>query len=259
MRDRGQRDRRAVGGLDVVVEQLLGIEAIALLHLRDHLVGTAVQAEIVDVAAPQQRGEGAADIAHLQAELRRLAALDLDGRLRQVDLEVAVQEDEHAALEGRLQELLRHVVEARERLGRADHELHGQAEAAGQRRRLEGDDLGAGDLSKLLLQHRLQLVGGARALVPRLEDNAGDRLAGHVELEDMIHLRIGGEGLIDLPGVELPLLERGVRGRGRQRDHDALILLRRQFGLRPGIEEIDAGQHDQREHGRHRQIVEAAV
>ena len=39
-----------------------------------------------------------------------------------------------------LQKVLRHVVQLLERLGRADDELHRQADAARQRRRLEGDD-----------------------------------------------------------------------------------------------------------------------
>ena len=83
---------------DVVVEQLIGVEPVALLHLRDHLVGAAVEAEVIDVAAAQHPGQRAADVAHLQAELRGLVAVDLDGRLRLVDLQIGVEEDEHAAL-----------------------------------------------------------------------------------------------------------------------------------------------------------------
>ena len=44
-----------------------------------------------------------------------------------------------------LEERLRHLVELIEGLRRVDDELHRQAVAAGQRRRLEGDDLRAGD------------------------------------------------------------------------------------------------------------------
>jgi hypothetical protein len=81
--------------------------------------------------------------------------------LRLVDLQVVVEEDEHAALERFLQELLRHVVQALEGIRRADDELDRQADAARQRRRLEGDDPRACDiLVQLLLDQRLQRVGG---------------------------------------------------------------------------------------------------
>ena len=66
-----------------------------------------------------------------------------------------------------LQELLRDVVQALERVGGDDDELDRQAEAAGQRRRLERGDAHAGDLAQLLLQHGLQLVGGLRCAGPR--------------------------------------------------------------------------------------------
>ncbi len=52
-RHRRQRHRRAVGGANIVVEQLVSVEARALLDLRDHLVGAAVEREVVDVAAAQ--------------------------------------------------------------------------------------------------------------------------------------------------------------------------------------------------------------
>ena len=142
------------------------IEPVTLLHLGNDLVGTAADAEIIDVAAAQHGGERSADVAHLQAELRRLVAIDGDVGLRIVDLQVAVEEDEHAAVQRLLQELLRHVVQSRERIGGGDHELHRQADAARQRRRLKRRDPHAGDLIQFLLQHRLQFGGGARALDP---------------------------------------------------------------------------------------------
>ncbi len=146
--DRRQRDRRTVAGADVVVEQLLRVQPVALLHLRDDLVGAPAHAEIVDVAAAQHGGKRAADVAHLEPELRGLVAVDGHVDLRIVELEIAVEKDEHAALQRVLQELLGDVVEALERLGGADDELHRQADAARQRRRLERDDAHAGDLAR---------------------------------------------------------------------------------------------------------------
>src|SRR5262249_53394760 len=116
--DRRQRHHGAARGADVVVEQLLGIETISLLDLRDHLVGAPRQAEIVDVAAPQHGGQATANIAHLEAQLRGLVAIDGDHRLGQVKLEVGIEENEHAALGCRIEELAGDVVEPLEGLGR---------------------------------------------------------------------------------------------------------------------------------------------
>ena len=174
----------------MVVQQLVGVEPVALLHLGDHLVGTPVEAEVVHVAAAQHRGQRAADIAHLQAEQGGLAAIDLHHRLRLVDLQIGVEEHEQSARPRVLQELLRHVIQVRERIGAADDELDRQALSARQRRRLERHDLRAGDLRHVLLHERLQLRGGARAAIPRFQHHARDVLARHVELEDVIVLGV---------------------------------------------------------------------
>src|SRR5712692_762536 len=92
----------------------------------------------------QRRRHGAADIAHLQAELRRLVAVNHHGRLRPVDLEVGEEKDEHATLDGFLQKLLRDVVQPVEGIGRIDDELHRQSLRARERRQLEGYDAQTG-------------------------------------------------------------------------------------------------------------------
>src|SRR6185312_7955172 len=106
-----------------------------LLDLRDHLIRTAAEAEIIDVAAAERRGERAADIAHLPAELRRLVALDLHRALRLVEAQIGVDEQEIAARLRFLEEILRNGIELLERLRRLDDELDRQAESARQRGR----------------------------------------------------------------------------------------------------------------------------
>src|SRR4029450_10625699 len=59
-------------------------------------------------------------------------------------------------------------------------------------------DRGAGDAGELLLDDRLELVRGERALVPRPEHVARDRLAGHVELEDVVSLLVADADIVDL-------------------------------------------------------------
>ena len=150
----------------MIVEQLVRIEPETLLYLRDDLIGAPAHAEIVDIAAAEHGGERAADVAHLQAELRGLVAVDHDVGLRIVDFQIAIEEDEIAALLRLLQKVLRNLVKPLERLGGADHELNRQADASRQRRRLKGDHAHAGNLCQLLLHDRLQLVADLLARRP---------------------------------------------------------------------------------------------
>ena len=146
-----------------------------------------------------------------------------------------------------------------ERLGGADDELNRQADRARQRRRLEGDDADAGDLAQFLLHHRLQRVRRSLALVPGFQHHAGDRLPGHVDLEHVLGFRMLDEDFVDLARIKLALLQRRVRRRDRLRQDDALIFLRRELGMRGDEQKIDAAEHDQREHDRDRQVVQAVV
>jgi hypothetical protein len=47
-------------------------------HLRDDLIGPAVEREAVDVILPDQRRQRAADRLHGDAEIVRLGVVDLD-------------------------------------------------------------------------------------------------------------------------------------------------------------------------------------
>ena len=111
----------------MIVEHLIGIEPVALRDLGDHLVGAAVETEIVDVAAAQQRAERAADIAQLESELRGLCPIDYHRGLRLVDLQVVIEEDELSALQCLGGECPGNVIEPFERIGGLDHELDRQA------------------------------------------------------------------------------------------------------------------------------------
>jgi hypothetical protein len=91
------------------------------------------------------------------------------GRLRLVELQVDVREEEGMLGERLGDHGLGDVVQILERLGGRDHELHREAARARQRRKLEGEHLRAGDLSPFLLQVELDLMRAALALIPRLE------------------------------------------------------------------------------------------
>lgn len=64
--DGGERDELTAGAAHVVVEELVGVEALAALDLRDHAVAAAVVDEPVHVAAAQHRAEIAGDLAQVE-------------------------------------------------------------------------------------------------------------------------------------------------------------------------------------------------
>ena len=130
--DARQKDGHSADVGHGIVQQLIHVQARQPLNLRNDLVGSRVHAEVIDVVAAEQRPQRIADLGHAQTELRGLVAVDLDHGLRQVESQVGIEEDEHAALGGRGEEFVRNLVEACRRLGRGDRELDGQAERSRQ-------------------------------------------------------------------------------------------------------------------------------
>ena len=157
----GGRHLRAVGQLDVEVQQVRGIEAIDLLHLRDDLVGAAIDGEVVDIAAAQRGRHVIAKLLHAQAHGGDLVAIGHHGGLRLVELEVSIDEVKHLGLACLVHHLLRHRIEVLEGLGGGDDELHRQARRARQGRELEGRHACASDVVPLGLEVLLDLMGAA--------------------------------------------------------------------------------------------------
>ena len=87
------------------VRKLVGSQPILALHLRDHLVAAALDAEAVHVVAAEHRRQIAARLAEIDALRSELVAIEDHLRLRLVELQVRVGEDEHAARERLLHEL----------------------------------------------------------------------------------------------------------------------------------------------------------
>ena len=117
----------------------------------------------------------AADVLHGDAEAVGLVVIDLELDLRRLELQVAVGEDEEAALGGFRLHLGEHLRQLRVVRGGGDDELHRRAAGrARQRRQGEGDRLRAGDAGDLGLQALQDLFLRALALVPGLEQDAGE-------------------------------------------------------------------------------------
>ena len=105
-RERRQRHQLVVRAGDVDLRELIRRQPLGALDLRDHLVAAALDAEAVDVVAAEQRRQIAAGLAQIDALRAQLVAIEHDLGLRLVELQVGVGEDEHAARERLLHELL---------------------------------------------------------------------------------------------------------------------------------------------------------
>ena len=96
-REGRHRHERAIGRLDLQVQQRIERRAILVADLRDDLVAAVEIVEAVDVRAAEHRAQLAPDRRQVEAEIREPLAIQHDARLRQVDLQVGVDVQELAA------------------------------------------------------------------------------------------------------------------------------------------------------------------
>ncbi len=101
-----------------------------------------------------------------------------------------------------------------------------------------------------------------RPLAPGLEQHAAEALVGRRHAGDLEHLVVLGNALGDLEHllrVDIHLLRGRIRRADDLRQHDALVLLRRELRLRRHEQVDDAAEQDHAHHDRHRPGVERAV
>ena len=135
-RHRAERHELALGPVDIHVLQLIGIQAVRALYLRDDLVAAARYVEAVYIIAADHRRHVSADLPEIEPQVGNLVAVDHELGLGLVDLDINDRrEGEHAALH-RLELNLPGNVQNLGMLGsRCDDELNRKIAAAGQRRR----------------------------------------------------------------------------------------------------------------------------
>ena len=133
--DARQRHQRAGRGAHLVALEPVGGQAEVARHLRDDLVAAAVEIEAVDVVAAEQRRQRGADVLHGDAEAVGLVVVDLQLDLRRLELEVAVGEDEEAALLRLRLHFGQHLRQLLIVGRRGDDELHRRAAGRARQRR----------------------------------------------------------------------------------------------------------------------------
>src|SRR5262249_6471955 len=147
-------------------------------------------AEAVDEVASGGRAQILSDLLQIEVQLGDLLPVDVDLRLRLIDLHVdRRREIEQPARCSLLLELLRELEDLRFLRGGGDDELHREGAAAWERRRHHGEGLDSGDLRDPLLDLGKDLGGRALPLVPRLEPYAPEPAAREGDLEGELRLR----------------------------------------------------------------------
>ena len=228
--DGAERHQLVVGTGDVDVLELVRVQPVDPLDLRDHLVTAAGDVEAVDEITAHHRSDVGTDLLQIEAQVGHLVAVDNDLGLRLIDLDVDDRrKGKHAALHGlelnllgKLQDLIC--------LGRGGQdELHRKLAAARQRRRQHRKDPNARDGIQLLLNLGQDLEDGALALVPGFDHHAAETGGRAGYLKGEVGFRDAQEGLVDRRSISAGLVEGGVGRCVEDAENNALVLGRRQF------------------------------
>ncbi len=235
------------------------------LHL--HAIHAAVAIEIVDIERAERALQRDVDVIEAHAQQFRFLDVyrDIDARhlrrVRRGDVETAIFVLELGALRRRGNQRLRHLLERRVVVRARLHEAFQAADVRhafdGGRRQREDEgvpdrrpgshqsarhgvrrELGLVALRPVLEQHEAH--AGVAALAARLHVEARDR--------DVVEeRRMRERGLIELIERRLRALHRRCRRQHGEREHVALVLVRRERARHRALE-----PHDRRDHQKHR-------
>ena len=127
----GELEELIVGAAHINGTELIGVETVLPLELRDHLVAASLDAEAVHIVAAEQRAEIGPHLLKIKAESRYLVAVEGDLHLGHVIFEIAVGKDENAAPEGRLHKVIGSFKQTARFGRRGDDKFHGEVTPSG--------------------------------------------------------------------------------------------------------------------------------
>ena len=104
----GQGDHGVAAPAHIDAAQIFGVAAVDVGDLHDHVVLLALAFETGDLASAEQGLERASQGLHLDADRRRLVAVDVHFELRRVELEIGIDIDQARIISGLVQHLIDH-------------------------------------------------------------------------------------------------------------------------------------------------------
>ena len=223
-----QLNHGAVAAAHVDIADVGWRGAIDRRHLHDHIVLFAVALETGYLAAAEHGFQRAADVVDVHADVTQFVAIDLHSHFRRIQSQIGLQVLCAGELANFFQETLDDTAQLRVRDLRHDDVLDGgRTEALTQRRRIDGEDLGAGDGCKLGTQFFSDLLLRLLALFPWFQ--AQHRVAIHDGREasnGRVGKRLGHLAVYLLDGLHLvaSVDRRRTLRRGDCAKDDAAIL-----------------------------------
>ncbi|MDT4848261.1 hypothetical protein FQZ97_823480 [compost metagenome] len=166
----GQLHHAVVAAAHIDAVEVVGVAAVDVGQLHQHVVLLAVLLEAGHLAAAEQAFQATADGGDVGAHGHRLFAVDRDLQLRRVELEVAVQALQCRIVAHPFHQLVDVGLQLAVLQRRADHEVHRLvAGALPKRRPVDGEGTHAGDVTQFGQEFVANLELAALAGVPGLE------------------------------------------------------------------------------------------
>ena len=202
-----ERNKLVVGAFHIDLRQLLRRQALHALHLRNHLITLALNAEPVHVVAAEQRRKILTRLAQINSLGAEFVAVEDNFSLRLVELQIRVGVNKHPTLERALYQLVGKLCQLLWLRGRGDHEVHREVSAAGKGRRGERNHTNTRNFRQWPSRFDQKLLRGLVALAPWLRHHTTKTACWIGDLKDALSLRKRVINVVDLRGEEFRLIQ----------------------------------------------------
>jgi len=196
-REGGQRDQLVVRAGDVDLLQLISVQALRAFDLRNDFIAPALDAETVDIVTAEHSGKILSRLCQVHPLGADFVAVKHDFSLRLIKLQVGVGEDEKAAGECFLHQLIGELIELPRFRRRKNYELNREIPAARQRRRGQRNYPDPWNFRQRSDRFDQELLSSLLALAPRLGDHTSEPTARGGNLKDALVLRERVVNIVD--------------------------------------------------------------
>ena len=226
----------AVSGAHLHLQHALGVCSLVERDLRNDFVTAPVVIEPIDVAATQQHAEVLSHACKIKPKVGDFAAIKIDARLRQVDLQIGIDICKLAACPASTNQHASVFLHLSDIFSAGNDEFDIKLARARQRRRTKrkrSHFLNAHHVSKRFTLNRF---GRAFAIMPVASLNAAESAINLGDLEEELGFLDAHHALGNFVEAAERVVERGIRSADDDVEHDAFVFGRREFLSRHLIE-----------------------